>query len=122
MLSGRENERGVQSTHTESGPGDPSLRDCNVHSAGIRQSFGELLVVTDLNVSKAEARWARSESASRQPVPGQRDIEGGIGSIADDRQISIAAAGGRWSEGNAEGLALTRRQNQWQVQSGYTVA
>ena len=59
--------------HTETGPCNRGLRDANVHLTGVGYSFGELLRVADLNISKVEVRRARRKS----PGPSSADADVG---------------------------------------------
>jgi len=61
VLPGGEHHRSPWG-HTETGPRNRGLRDANVHLTGVGYSFGELLTVDDLNISKVQARRARRKS------------------------------------------------------------
>jgi hypothetical protein len=71
MLPGGEHHRSPWS-HTETGPRNRGLRDANVHFTGVGYSFGELLTVADLNISKVQARRARRKS--RSPSSANADV------------------------------------------------
>ena len=67
MLPGGEHHRSPWG-HTETGPRNRGLRDANVHFTDVGYSFGELLRVADLNISKVQARRARRKGPSlRRP-------------------------------------------------------